>query len=292
MNKLSACLIVKNEKDHIRDVLESLKGVDEIVVCDTGSTDNTVEIAREYTDKVFTDYIWGDDFADARNHALSKCTGDWVLSIDGDEVLEDKGVDLIRELIALATPEQLHFSVKMTAKGTKHKHNLPRIFRNNGEVRWEGAAHETLYPVQKNVTDIVIEYGSSTAHALDPDRMLRILEKLVQSEKRTSRDLYYYAREHYYRNNYKKAIELWEEYIFIATWNPEKADALLYLARCYFYTNQGDKAREKCLETINLNPDFKEALLFMAELHYEPWKHKWLRLAEVATSEDVLFKRI
>lgn len=290
--KLSACLILKNEKDHVRDVLSSLAGVDEIIVVDTGSIDDTANIARTFTDKVFEDYQWNDDFAEARNHALSKCDGDWVLSIDGDEVLEEGGVAKIRELIERANPEQLEFSVVMVAKGTNAKHNLPRILRNDGSVKWLGAAHETLYPVQRNLSNVVITYGSSTAHALDPDRMLRILAKVCDSPAAKPRDLYYYAREFYYRRDYVQAARLWNEYVTFATWLPEKADALLYIARCEFFLEHGDKAREACEEAIILNPDFKEALLFMADLHFEPWKHKWERLAEAATSEDVLFKRV
>lgn len=290
--KLSACLIVKNEKDHIIDVLTSLKGVDEIIVVDTGSVDNTVELAQSMGAQVFTDYQWNDDFAEARNHALSKCTGDWILSIDADEVLEIDGVNKIRNRIAVAGPDILHFSVKMTSKGSGQTHNLPRIFRNDGSVKWVGAAHETLYPVQTNYTDIVITYGYSTAHDLDPNRMMRILEKQLNKEDYTPRDLYYYAREFYYRRDYLKAASLFYKYTTISSWVPEKADACLYMARCYFYTQRGNEAREACNEAIKLNPDFKEALLFMAELHFEPWKHKWERLASVATNEDVLFVRI
>ncbi len=289
--KLSASLIVKNEKDHIRDVLASLAGVDEIVVVDTGSQDNTVELARTFTDKVFTDYVWNDNFAEARNHALSKCTGDWVISIDGDEVLEPGGVEKIRKIIEGATADQLHFSVVMTAKSSGQKHHLPRIFRNDASVKWSGAAHETLTPVQANRTDVVITYGYSNAHALDPDRMLRILAKQVNSDAGTPRDLYYYAREYWYRQDYVQAARLFEEYLSVATWIPEKADALLYAARCYWILQQGNKSRQMCQEAIVLNPDFKEALLFMAEIHFEPWRHKWERLAAAATNEDVLFKR-
>jgi tetratricopeptide (TPR) repeat protein len=117
-------------------------------------------------------------------------------------------------------------------------------------------------------------------------------EKVVKSEKCTPRDIYYYAREFYYRRDYKRAIEIFKEYIDIATWIPEKADAYLYLARSYFSNQQGDEARKACMEAIVLNPDFKEALLFMAELHFEPWKHNWEKLASVTSSEGVLFKRV
>ncbi len=289
--KISACLIVKNEKDHIRDVLSSLAGVDEIVVVDTGSVDNTPMLAAEFTEKIST-YEWNDDFAQARNFALSKCTGDWVLSIDGDEVLEEGGVEKIRKIIENAQADQWHFSVAMTAKGSGQKHNLPRIFRNDGSVTWVGAAHETLSPVQRNLTDVVITYGYSTAHELDPDRMLRILAKQVNGPDGTPRDLYYYAREHWYRRDYVNAERLFNEYIMISEWIPEKADALLYQARCLFYLQNGNRAREVCMEAVIENPMFKEALLFMGDLYFEPWKSKWHKLAENADSSDVLFKRV
>lgn len=292
MKKITACLIVKNEKDHIKDVLSSLVGVDEIVIVDTGSIDNTVELARAFTDKIFTDYLWKDDFAEARNHALSKCTGDWVISIDGDETLEPGGLEKIRKIIEGASPDQLHFSVLMTHKSSRQKHDLPRILRNDGSVRWFGAAHETLAPIQKNMTDVVIEYGYSTAHALDPERMMRILAKVVHSPEGTPRDVYYYAREFWYRKDYPQALRIFREYISIATWLPEKTDAMLYEARCLFALQKGNEAREACAEAIKLNPMFKEALLFMADLHFDPWKSKWEKLAQAADNSDVLFKRI
>lgn len=289
--KLSACLIVKNEKDHITDVLSSLSGFDEVIVVDTGSADNTVELAKQMGATVFTDYTWNDDFAEARNHALSKCTGDWVLSIDADEVLETDHL-YIRQLLEAATDDQLHFSVVMSSKGSKQTHNLPRLLRNDGRVTWKGVAHETLYPVQKNLTAITITYGYSTAHNLDPDRMFRILKKIYMDGNATARDLYYLAREYYYRRDFRSAIEYFGMCLDESKWGPERSDAYLYRARCYFQLGLGDLARENCLRAIEINPDFKEALLFMAELHFEPWKHKWEKLASVASNEDVLFQRV
>lgn len=290
--KISACLIVKNEKDHITDVIASLTGVDEIIVVDTGSIDNTVELAKATGATVFTDYQWNDDFAEARNHALSKCTGDWVISIDADETLEAEGVEKLRALLGEVDSKDLHLSVIMKHKGSGQVHMLPRIIRNDGRVKWVGAAHETLVPVQANHTNIVIEYGYSTAHALDPDRMFRILNNLCQNGEATPRNCYYLAREYYYRRDWESAVRVFGQCIEMSQWAPERSDAYLYRARCYFNLNKGDLARENCLRAIEINPDFKEALLFMAELHFEPWKHKWERLSSVATNEDVLFVRV
>jgi len=87
MDSLTVCLIVKNEESCLERCLESVKDIGQIVIVDTGSTDSTIDIARKYTDKVFTDYTWNDNFAEARNHAISKCETDWIFTIDADEHL-------------------------------------------------------------------------------------------------------------------------------------------------------------------------------------------------------------
>ncbi|MCK4870346.1 MAG: glycosyltransferase family 2 protein [Gammaproteobacteria bacterium] len=87
MHTLSVTIITKNEEDVIRDCLESVKWADEIVVLDSGSTDATVAICREYTDKVFSTDWPG--FGCQKNRALGRATSDWVLSIDADERVSD-----------------------------------------------------------------------------------------------------------------------------------------------------------------------------------------------------------
>src|SRR5690606_32671020 len=125
--KISACLIVKNETDHIEDVLDTLFGFDEIIVCDTGSTDDTVELAFKHTDHVFTDYVWNDNFAEARNHANSKATGDWIFTIDADEFLRSP-LSLLKEK-AIEAEEKGFNSVSCNVKSLKYPdiHTQPRL---------------------------------------------------------------------------------------------------------------------------------------------------------------------
>ncbi|RJE48787.1 MULTISPECIES: glycosyltransferase family 2 protein [unclassified Dehalobacter] len=86
MRKLSLVMIVKNEEKVLARCLDSVKHlVDEMIVADTGSTDDTKKIAHAYGAKV-CDYVWEDDFAKARNFALSYAAGDWNLILDADEV--------------------------------------------------------------------------------------------------------------------------------------------------------------------------------------------------------------
>lgn len=84
--KLSCYILVKNHANMIRYPIESIyQHVDELVIIDSGSTDGTLDIAREYTDKIY--YNKFEDFSKQRNFALSKCTGDWSFYMDTDEVV-------------------------------------------------------------------------------------------------------------------------------------------------------------------------------------------------------------
>ncbi len=95
---ISLSMIVKNEEKNLGDCLESVKGiVDEIVMVDTGSTDNTKEIAKQYGAKVF-DFAWINDFSAARNYSLSKCSGNLILYLDADEKLSEKSISSLKKL--------------------------------------------------------------------------------------------------------------------------------------------------------------------------------------------------
>ena len=86
MISISLCMIVKNEAEILARCLDSLAGLmDEIIIVDTGSTDDTKEIARQYTDLVY-DFSWCDDFAAARNFSFSKATKEYIYAPDADEV--------------------------------------------------------------------------------------------------------------------------------------------------------------------------------------------------------------
>lgn len=281
--KLSALIIAKNEEAIVRNALESVKDFDEIVFVDTGSTDSTLAIAREYTDKIFN-FEWCDDFAAARNFAIEKATGDWLFSIDCDHTLAST-VDEVRAEIEKAEAGG-HVGCFIKAYQGKHFHWGSTLFKK-GDSKWVGKVHEYISPRPTFYTDVVKNIGYSGNHAKDPDRNLRILE----ASPATSRNLFYNARELYERKRYDEAIAKFQEYFKNPSWDAERAEAYLTMARCYWFTNRGDEARKACMEAIRVNPDFKEALLLMSAMHFEPWKSKWKRIADNATNKDVLFVR-
>jgi glycosyltransferase involved in cell wall biosynthesis len=155
-NELGAVLIVRNEERYLEECLRSLTAVvDEIVVYDTGSTDQSVEIARHYADSVASG-PWNDSFADARNRALESSTSTWVLSIDADErVMHCHG--RLRNFLSTTAGEVALVDVQCEAPrelGGSYRTRLPRIFRRES-VQWQGGVHERLAHVDGSDPSIV-----------------------------------------------------------------------------------------------------------------------------------------
>lgn len=287
--KLSAFSVVYNEESMCREAWESVEGVDELVICiDDRTNDKTEEIAKEFTDKIYR-FKWNDDFAEAKNFAISKCTGDWYFGIDGDCMLKTP-LEKIRHAIRETECQMIDMTLYPVGRDWQ-THLLPKIFKKG--VTYKGQAHE--YPVggKRDFKDygIKLEYDYSPNHAKDTDRYIRILSKAIKEEPENTRWQFYLAREYFYKKDWKKAIELYNKYIEKATFLAEKADAYLTLARCYWITKQGDKARECVLKAIEINPNFKEALLFMSEIVWPRHSQRWVDFAEHADNSEVLFIR-
>jgi tetratricopeptide (TPR) repeat protein len=141
---LSVCMIVKNESQNLPRCLASIQSyADEIVVIDTGSQDGTPEIAAQYRAKIGY-FEWCDDFAAARNYALSLVQGDWILVIDADEELVVTSEAVLDQL--KSNPEILTYSIIRTEAEDKTMTplHINRVFRNLPEIRYAGRFHEQL----------------------------------------------------------------------------------------------------------------------------------------------------
>ena len=146
---LSACLIVRNEARFLAGCLESLQCVaDEVVVVDTGSTDRTPEIARAAGARVFHE-AWKEDFSTARNAALDRARGAWILVLDADERLEwEGGAEAFKK--PLREEGRLAFVLPLVneglGKGEGGTSLVVRLFRNLPGIRYEGIIHERVEP--------------------------------------------------------------------------------------------------------------------------------------------------
>jgi len=144
---LSVIMIVKNEADNLRQSLQSVAFADEIIVLDSGSTDNTTKIAREFTDKVFvTDWP---GYGIQKQRALSHATGSWVLNLDADEVvsyeLQQDIIQVIQENKADAyrVPILLNFYGKTLYYSLSPKGHI-RLFKRQGASYSENIVHEAV----------------------------------------------------------------------------------------------------------------------------------------------------
>jgi len=151
--RLSACLIVKNESQFLGQCLESVKGiVDEIVVVDTGSTDDTVAIAESFGAKI-AHFDWCNDFSAARNVSLKEATGQWALWIDADEALDERSVEMIRQ--AIVRPHFGGYNLEIVNFVADDKpeeqfvHRLLRLFQRREGVQFVEPIHEQIAPSLK-----------------------------------------------------------------------------------------------------------------------------------------------
>lgn len=204
---ITALTIVKNEENNIARSINSYKeAVDEIIIVDTGSTDNTVEICKKLGCKVFY-YDWNNNFAEARNFALSKANNEWILFLDADEYfmnpltgdfkkciieLENNNVNMVKILtynIDSITKERLH-----TAYGLK-------LFKKKG-VKYKRPIHEALVFIDSNENGVLlndfplIHTGYSSDIKFDkPIRNLEILRECELNGTLETKDYYYLTRE-------------------------------------------------------------------------------------------------
>ena len=181
---ISLCMIVKNESDHLADCLKSVQELArEMVIVDTGSSDQTIEVARSCGARVYS-FTWNDDFSAARNHSLMYAESEWIMVLDADEVIDEDDHPRIRQLIEddradgyrLMQRTYQHQSAradwKILANPTPLSRGCPgytespliRLFRNLPDVGFKGSVHELvehdLYQQGRKIidTDIPIHH--------------------------------------------------------------------------------------------------------------------------------------
>jgi len=141
---LSLCMIVKNEANQLPRCLESVRSaVDEIVVVDTGSTDQTVAIAHSFGAAIYS-FAWTGDFSAARNESLTHATSDWILVLDADEVLVTETVSLLKQ--AIQQPDYLVINLLRHEIGAvQSPYSLvSRLFRRHSAIQFSRPYHAMI----------------------------------------------------------------------------------------------------------------------------------------------------
>lgn len=220
---ISICMIVKNEEKILDQCLKHLVPFGyEIVIADTGSSDNTKSIALWYTDKVF-DYIWTQDFAAARNFAISKASEDYILFIDSDEIVT--GFDKTRlEQLVQDNPEAVGRLLRINdytrgAESFRDRERVSRLFPKR-LYRYKGIIHEQVVRIdgkENSFYDIPIEMhhtgyeGDLQTRRRKTERNITLLKRQLQEEGEDPYILYQLGKSYYMQGEYPVACEWFEK---------------------------------------------------------------------------------
>lgn len=199
---VSACLIVKNEERFLPGCLSSLREVaDEVVIVDTGSSDRTVEIARDFGARV-SSFAWCDDFAAARNASLAPATGRFILYVDADEEVMAEDRRTLRETLESDAYDALLMRIVSPLHGTDKASVdvYPRVFRRYPDVRFQYRIHEQIWPslsrhaprVQDSALRILHHGYAQSPEVLDQKRRRNLDTALAVLEEEPDNAYYLY----------------------------------------------------------------------------------------------------
>ncbi|MCI7492351.1 MAG: glycosyltransferase family 2 protein [Lachnobacterium sp.] len=257
MISISLCMIVKNEAEILARCLDSLVGLmDEIIIVDTGSTDDTKEIARQYTDLVY-DFSWCDDFAAARNFSFSKATKEYIYAPDADEVLDETNRRRFQILKSALLPEIEIVTMKYI---TPAKYNTvqnassdirPKLFKRLRTFTWINPVHETvrLDPIVYD-SDIEIQHLPQSFHG---KRDFTIFKRSIEKNGTLPKNITtMYAKELLKCGSLDDLTEAVPFFEHIYAKEPDEESTCI-LARYYRLKDQTDKFFSIALKNVAVN---------------------------------------
>ncbi len=278
----SVSLIVKNEEQNLENCLNSIKNfVNEIIVVDTGSSDNTLELAKRFTKNIYQ-FKWNDDFSEARNFAISKCNFSHILILDADELILNP--ENLSEILKYDKSKIGGWLVDIISISTKsnQEHNIQksiRIIRNNYNLKYEGLIHEQ---VTKSIVDnnLSIEFSpiqilhlgyelSAEKFNKKMKRNLKLINKSLDLDDTNYFLLFHRANTLMSLSDYQNAIKDYEK---ILSTNPKDKSLLkqIYnnLSICYFNLKDINKAVEFSYKSLKLIENQIQANLILAQINY------------------------
>ena len=267
-HSLSLCMIVKNEADCLARCIESLQSIpDEMIIVDTGSTDNTVEVAKKYGAIIKT-YEWNNNFAQARNYALSFASKEWILVLDADEYLRPEDYNLF---VSLLNAEGIDSYYIKTLNFTEPNNpascmiNLNhRLFKNHKGFHYVGAIHEQLISDEKVIsktTDLGFYHTGYLKEVVKsknkPKRNSQILQSILDEDPNNSFHQFNLANEMFQLEKYEEAIELYNQaYEHTTVGQGYLPKLIVFRINALVANHQEKKALLAANEGIRLYPTF------------------------------------
>jgi glycosyltransferase involved in cell wall biosynthesis len=278
---LSLCMIVKDEATNLHGCLPNVMGlVDEIILVDTGSSDYTKAVAKGYGAKVF-DAPWTGDFAAARNESLKHATGDWILVLDADEMLAQKGQDELHRLLQDSTCEAFFLPIINYAGAGEQqvRTSVLRLFRNRPEYRFEGAIHEQILPaIQRRggaigLAPVTIQHYGYLDTEIERQgkvkRNLAIALAEVEKKPKDSLALYGLGMEYLRSKEYELALQAFKRSMeHLPSQTVQYASRLMLdIALCLYMTGRSELALEFLGDAQRLYPTYTDLWHLQGHIH-------------------------
>lgn len=303
MGTLTLSMIVKNEEKYLKDCLESVKDVvNDIIIVDTGSNDNTLEIAKEYKAKIYH-FDWINDFSAARNYALQYSPGDWILYLDADERLDPSSIKEVKRIVNGFSKAGYYCTVKSIDSKNERDHAIRyvRLFRNSKEIKFTGKVHEQIVPsLIENKYELYHSSILINHVGYDVDKNIKIakakrnLELLLNDykENNSAYIAFQLGQTYFILEEYDKA----QEYFNIALENKDlpndlKAECYSYLAQKAHKSYDSDTAQKLMDKAIELNPRQAFYYLFISKIYLrkkDTYKAKLYAQKAIEANKNVL----
>lgn len=263
---ISICMIVKNEEKIIEECLQHLIPYGyEIVITDTGSTDNTKKIALKYTDKVY-DYDWEQDFASARNFTAHKANNKYILFIDSDEIVTSFNKQSLEELVKKNHDAigRLLIRNEYTRRQERfyEQERLGRLFSKE-KYEYMGKIHEQLVQKCGDINKyydipIVINHkgydGDITVRSKKAERNIQLLMQEINTIGEEPYILYQLGKSYYMKEEYTIACE-WYEKALNYDLNPQ-LEFVQDMVESYGYSLLETKRYTDAMLLLNVYDDF------------------------------------
>ena len=281
-------MITRDEEQFLACCLSSVRAmVDEIIVVDTGSVDRTIDVARLFGAKIYN-FAWTDDFSAARNFSLSKASGNWIFSLDADEIIAERDHLLLKRLASEAAADCAAYSI-VTRNYTNNPNQVGwvandgrysceeagcgwiptekvRLFPNHGRIRYDYFVHEMVEP-SLHREGVEIKGCSIPIHHYGPlaedNGNLKMLAYYRMGKKKLDQPgdhlaaLRELAIQAAILGKTEEAIELWGKFIAL---KPDIPEAFVHLGTSYFKLKNYQAALQAAKKALELNPDMKEAI--------------------------------
>lgn len=264
--KIAVYTITKNEEKFIARWAESCRDADVRLIVDTGSTDGTVEAAKNAGCDVAVISVSPWRFDDARNAALALIPDDvdWCVSLDADEVLQPGWREHLESLPEHVTRPRYKYVWSWNDDGSEGLvFHRDHIHRRHG-YRWKHPVHEVLVPTGKEVQAVCgLEVHHHPDSSKSRSQYLPLLELAVQEDPEGDRNLFYLGRELMYNGRNKEAVPHFVRHLEISKWCPERAASMRYLARVT--GNREHWLLRACAEA----PERREGWTELAKLYYD-----------------------